>query len=229
MLDVRLLPSGEKQWETKGAGRVWLHELEQRAFGANATRRCEQHAPALLESGELIQRHDADVKLRNRARTVTARQMCGPRCCIAPARNYFESHDFRCSSKNARTCSGSSAPRNSTPAGSGSGQKTLSGVGIFVGLASMIFLLYKPIIGLSPCFAPASDEYCSYFVALTAQGNTSIDCLNRIICLSTPARFSYVQIKPVELPRRSLSALSRLPLRPFICFADLSCASHRLM
>ena len=105
------------------------------------------------------------------ARTYTARLTRG-RCRIAPLHSYFESHDLRCSSKKARTCSGSSAPRNSTPAGSGSGQKTLSGVGIFGGLASMIFLLYEPIICLGPRFAPVSDASHMFSVALTAQADT---------------------------------------------------------
>lgn len=53
-------------------------------------------------------------------------------------RRYLDEAILRCSSKNARTCSGSSVARNSTATGSGSGENTLSGVGIFVGFASMI-------------------------------------------------------------------------------------------
>src|SRR5689334_25394362 len=70
------------------------------------------------------------------------------RCCSAQVDSYFGSHILRCSSENARTCSGSSAPRNSTPAGSGSGLNTLSGVGIFGGLLSMMVLLYEFIMSL---------------------------------------------------------------------------------
>ncbi|HZZ12799.1 MAG TPA: hypothetical protein VFE79_19110, partial [Paraburkholderia sp.] len=103
---------------------------------------------------------------------------------IAPLADYFESHDFRCSSKNARTCSGNSAPKNSTPTGSGSGQKTLSGVGIFGGLESMIFLLYKPIICLGLHFAPAPGAPHVVFVALTEQAYNYARSLNRIYRLS---------------------------------------------
>jgi hypothetical protein len=77
--------------------------------------------------------------INGRVQPSAARVTCGRECCFAPLPRYLESHDLRCSSKNARTCSGSSAPKNSTPTGSGSGLKTLSGVGIFGGLASMIF------------------------------------------------------------------------------------------
>ncbi|MGF6773305.1 hypothetical protein P3T18_005810 [Paraburkholderia sp. GAS199] len=124
----------------------------------------------------------------------------------APQHRYFESHDLRCSSKKARTCSGSSAPKNSTPAGSGSGQKTLSGVGIFVGLASMISLLYKPIICLGPCFAPASNADSMSCVALTEQVNPNAECLNRIYRLT----LACLQLVPIFSSRCFLPVLACL-------------------
>jgi hypothetical protein len=122
-------------------------------------------------------------RLVGRVHPIAARGTRGRRCCIAPLLDYFESHDLRCSSKKARTCSGNSAPKNSTPAGSGSGLKTLSGVGIFGGLASMVSLLYKPIICLGPRFAPVSDATEMFFVALTAHGGNATWYLNKIFRL----------------------------------------------
>lgn len=133
-----------------------------------------------------------------RVQAFSARRARGFRCCIAQLHSYFESHDLRCSSKKARTCSGSSAPRNSTPAGSGSGQKTLSGVGTFGGLASMIFLLYKPIICLGPRFALEPDAGHILFVALTAQANNGTECLNRIYRFIVDAPISSLPVRPVR-------------------------------
>jgi hypothetical protein len=126
----------------------------------------------------LAGRHGAPCATRAPVRS--ARSTHGSPGCGVQQTDYFASYDLRCSSKKARTCSGSSAPRNSTPAGSGSGKKTLSGVGIFGGFASMIILLYKPIIGLGPRCAPAPDACNLFFVALTAQRNNSTASLNRI-------------------------------------------------
>ncbi len=151
----------------------------------------EPYGPVSSESDGLTPRHESSRKRAvRRMHATAARQARGRRCCIAPLHSYFESHDLRCSSKKARTCSGSSAPRNSTPAGSGSGQKTLSGVGTFGGLASMISLLYKPIICLGPRFAPAPDAGDMLFVALTAQVNNGAECLNRIYRLTANAPIS---------------------------------------
>jgi hypothetical protein len=79
-----------------------------------------------------------DVRLQG-AQSHLPRHRRGIVLCNVPVRRYFGSHVLRCSSKNARTCSGSSEPRNSTPTGSGSGLNTLSGVGALGGLVSMIF------------------------------------------------------------------------------------------
>jgi hypothetical protein len=156
------------------------------------------HGPASFESGGHAP-HRGSVLDRaiRRAQLPAAREARGRRCCIATLHSYFESHDLRCSSKKARTCSGSSAPRNSTPAGSGSGLKTLSGVGIFGGLASMIFLLYKLIICLSPRFTPAPDAVHKLFVALTAQVNKVTECLNRIYRLAIHTATSAPLVKPL--------------------------------
>jgi hypothetical protein len=48
----------------------------------------------------------------------------------------------------------------------------------------MIFLLCEPIIGLVPRIAPASDACDTYFVALTAQADTSTEGLNKIYRLT---------------------------------------------
>lgn len=159
-----------------------------------------QHGPALCNSDQLTPcRESVRTRKSGRVPTCAACRTRRRRCCIAQLDSYFESHDLRCSSKKARTCSGSSAPRNSTPAGSGSGQKTLSGVGTFGGLASMIFLLYKPIICLGPRFAPEPDAGHRLFVALTAQANNGTECLNRIYRLPVPALFAS-QSSPIFLP-----------------------------
>jgi hypothetical protein len=76
----------------------------------------------------------------------------------------------------------------------------------------MIFLLYKPIIGLSPSFAPVSGAGCILSVALTAQGNTSTECLNRIYCLASLARFSSGQIQSVQFRFRFLPGLALLAI-----------------
>lgn len=163
---------------------------------ACSTRR-RPHGRAWDVSDRLTRRHNSDRgRERTRVLTFAARVTRGRRCCIAQLHIYFESHDLRCSSKKARTCSGSSAPKNSTPAGSGSGQKTLSGVGTFGGLASMIFLLYKPIICLGPRFALEPDAGHILFVALTAQPNNGTECLNRIYRLSVDAPISLWPVKP---------------------------------
>src|SRR6266702_3154473 len=168
----------------------------------------------------LLARLSVERPLR-RVHSIAARRTRGRRCCIAPLLDYFESHDLRCSSKKARTCSGSSAPRNSTPAGSGSGLKTLSGVGIFGGLASMIFLLYKPIICLGPCFAPVSNAADMFFVALTAQAGNATRNLNRIYQLTAMQRFLFLA------GQHSRLFLTRpLPTHPVGLSARQPCQSH---
>ena len=181
------------------------------------------HGRALSESDGLTPRHESSRKRAlSRVHTIAARGTRGRRCCIAPLHRYFESHDLRCSSKKARTCSGSSAPRNSTPAGSGSGQKTLSGVGTFGGLASMIFLLYKLIICLGPRFAPAPDAGHILCVALTAQADNETECLNRIYRLLTNALISQSPVEPLRYPRHSLPHLvPRAVQQVALVFADL--------
>jgi hypothetical protein len=73
----------------------------------------------------------------------------------------------------------------------------------------MIFLLYKRIISLGPCFAPVSDVGQMFSVALTAQANTSTECLNRIYRLSIAMRISRAnQISPAG---RIDSLLSLVP------------------
>jgi hypothetical protein len=69
-------------------------------------------------------------------------------------------------------------------------------------LASMIFLLYKPIIGLGPRFALAPDAGHMLCVALTAQPNNGTECLNRIYRLTANALISLspVPVSPILLP-----------------------------
>jgi hypothetical protein len=62
----------------------------------------------------------------------------------------------------------------------------------------MIFLLYKPIIGLGPCFAPAPDAGHMFFVALTAQANNGTECLNRIYRFIVDAPISSLPVRPVR-------------------------------
>jgi hypothetical protein len=80
----------------------------------------------------------------------------------------------------------------------------------------MIFLLYKLIIDLSRRFAPVSDVRRIFSVALTAQGNTSTECFNRISCRAMPARF---------FPDKQLDSIS-----PAISFPALpwSISSHSI-
>jgi hypothetical protein len=84
----------------------------------------------------------------------------------------------------------------------------------------MIFLLYKPIIGLGPCFAPAPDAGHMFFVALTAQANNGTQCLNRIYRLTANALISLSSARSVRysspFPSWSLphGALTKAVLAP---------------
>lgn len=69
MLAVRAFSLSENRPGEVLAGRQSLRRAKSEA---------RVRAKALLELDEPIQRHDVDVKLRNRARTVTARSTCGP-------------------------------------------------------------------------------------------------------------------------------------------------------
>ena len=73
--------------------------------GARNPRRATCSRPAIKRVTRAANRQKRSMR---RVRTCAARQTRERRCCIAPLHTYFESHDLRCSSKNARTCSGSS-------------------------------------------------------------------------------------------------------------------------
>jgi hypothetical protein len=65
-------------------------------------------------------------------------------------------------------------------------------------LASMIFLLYKPIIGLGPRFALVPDAGHMLCVALTAQPNNGTECLNRIYRLTANALIRFHRSQSVR-------------------------------
>jgi hypothetical protein len=72
----------------------------------------------------------------------------------------------------------------------------------------MIFLLYKPIICLGPCFTPASDAARRLCVALTVQLNIETECLNRIYRLAAFRRIRRGQSKQRDIPHHSLLGLA---------------------
>jgi hypothetical protein len=78
----------------------------------------------------------------------------------------------------------------------------------------MIFLLYKPIIGLSPRFALVSDVRRISSVALTAQGSNSTEHLNRIYRPAAPARFSPGQINQFSFSCCFLPSLAPHAVQP---------------
>jgi hypothetical protein len=84
----------------------------------------------------------------------------------------------------------------------------LSGVGIFVGLESMIILLYKPIICLGPRFAPESDAAHRLCVALTVQAPMGPTCLNRIYRLTARGCVRRRQSKQSDILRCSIPSLA---------------------
>jgi hypothetical protein len=88
-------------------------------------------------------------------------------------------------------------------------------------LASMIFLLYKPIIGLGPRFALAPDAGHMLCVALTAQPNNGTECLNRIYRLTANALISLssVPVSPILLPIPFLALSHGLFSKPPLAFA----------
>jgi len=118
---------------------------------------------------------------------------------------YLDCAELRCSSKNARTCSGSSVARNSTPTGSGSGQCTVSGVGILVGFASMISLLND----YNNCANLADAAFAPPHAAEIPNTVLSIDALSdrESFGLNLFARFD-VQRMIVRVADRSISVIA---------------------